>query len=352
MGLTKSQQNIWERSRAIGAGAQAVVLTDPICAYLVARIATDLDLKGRFPELPDNLPEFFGKGDLDQLVVDCEDAKPLFEQLVDLNPDADMYYACLATLHKARLKYQTILESQPMPTLEQVGPRSLLQYGKLSVKALAAFLFWRKWFYDIDNRAGQETGYLFEPIIAFAVGGTPVTAAKSPVKRHGNKQKGRQVDCLLDKRAYEIKLRVTIAASGQGRWKEELDFPLDCRESGYSPVLVVLDGTPNPKLDELEHAFRDHGGEVYKGKAAWNHLDELAGPTLSNFIERYVRNPIDHLLRHADDALPDLVARFDSRQITISIAEEVLEINRGGEESAVDEDHDELPEDFDEGLPS
>ena len=29
-------------------------------------------------------------------------------------------------------------------------------------------------------------------------------------------------------KAYEFKLRVTIAASGQGRWKEELDFPSDC----------------------------------------------------------------------------------------------------------------------------
>jgi hypothetical protein len=215
MGLTKSQQNIWERSRAIGAGAQAVILTDPICAYLIGRIATDLGLQDKFPELPVDLPEFFGKGDLDQLVIDCEDAKLLFERLVALNSDADMYYACLATLHKARLKYEAILETQPIPTLEQVGPRALLQYGKLSAKALAALLFWRKWFYDLDNRAGQETGYLFEPIIAFAVGGTPVTSTKSPVKRHGNKNKGRQVDCLLGKKAYEIKLRVTIAASGQ-----------------------------------------------------------------------------------------------------------------------------------------
>ena len=34
---------------------------------------------------------------------------------------------------------------------------------------------------------------------------------------------------------------MTIAASGQGRWKEELDFPADCKASGYVPVLVVLD---------------------------------------------------------------------------------------------------------------
>ncbi len=351
MRLTKSQQVIWERSRSVGAGAQAVVLTDPICAYLIGRIATDLGLKDEFLELPLDLPDFFGRGDLDQLVIDCEDARPLFERLVVLNSDADMYYACLATLHKARLKYETILETQPIPTLEQVGPRGLLQYGKLSSKALSALLFWRKWFYDIDNRAGQETGYLFEPIIAFAVGGTPVTATKSPVKRHRNKKKGRQVDCLLGKKAYEIKLRVTIAASGQGRWQEELDFPLDCKTSGYTPVLIVLDGTPNAKLDELEHRFRAHRGEVYKGEDAWNHLDTLAGQTMSHFIETYVRQPIDHLLKDADESLPELVARMDAGQITISVAGEVLEIKRDDDELSDAGDGDELPPDFDEGLP-
>ena len=129
------------------------------------------------------------------------------------------------------------------------------QFGKLRSDALAGFLFWRKWFYDIDNRAAQETGYLFEPIIAHAIGGTPAPAKKSPVKRQSDRNKGRQVDCILDDRAYEFKIRVTIAASGQGRWQEELDFPTDCRTSGFTPVLVCLDSTPNPKLSALVDAF-------------------------------------------------------------------------------------------------
>ncbi len=266
MGLTKTRQTIWEKARAYGSGDQAVCLDDEMCAYLVARIVHDIGLQNEFPELPAIIPSFFETEDLDSLVVEGVDPKDIFERLVNRNADSDMYFACLSTLHKARLKYETILETQPMPTLEQVGPRGLLQFGKLSPSSLAGFLFWRKWFFDIDNRAGQETGYLFEPVIAYAVGGTPVPARKSPIKRHKDKKKGRQVDCILDKKAYEIKIRVTIAASGQGRWREELDFPIDCRESGYTPVLLVLDGTVNPKLKELENSFLSQNGTVQFGK--------------------------------------------------------------------------------------
>jgi hypothetical protein len=140
MPLTKTQQAIWEKARAYGSGEQAVGLTDEMCAYLVSRIAVDLGLKKDFSEIPSNLPPFFEAEDLDSLVVKDVDARMLFERLVRKNSDADMYFACLATLHKARLKYETILETQPIPTLEQVGPRGLLQYGKLGPAALAGLL--------------------------------------------------------------------------------------------------------------------------------------------------------------------------------------------------------------------
>ncbi len=188
------------------------------------------------------------------------------------------------------MKYARILSSQPFPTLEQVGPRALLQYGNLSPKALTAFMFWRKWFMDVDNRAGQETGYLFEPVIAAAVGGIPYSAKNSVIKSRRNK-KGRQVDCLIDdgnvKDAYEFKVRVTIAASGQGRWAEELDYPADCRQSGYRPILVCLDGTTNPKLRQLVAAFKREGGKSFVGEAAWKHLDDLAGATMAKFLNQY-----------------------------------------------------------------
>src|SRR5690606_866561 len=238
----------------------------------------------------------------------------------------------------------------PIPTLEQVGPRGLLQYGKLGPAALAGLLFWRKWFFDIDNRAGQETGYLFEPVIAYAVGGTPVPAKKSPVKRHKDKKKGRQVDCLLGKKAYELKIRVTIAASGQGAWSEELGFTIYCSGSGYKPVFVVLDSTPNPKLLELEKAFTDQDGEVYKGATAWKHLDSLAGPTMSLFLENYVRGPIERLICEAPKALPKFAATMSDDRIEITVGSEKLRIFRR-EAEVEDSHHDEAPDDIGDNIP-
>lgn len=349
MGLTKAQQTIWEKSRALGAGGQAVRLNDQACAYLVGTIILDLGLGDRFPEVPRTLPPFFNVADLESLLLPDVNPLSLFERLIQVDPNADTYYACVAALHKARLKYESILKTQPIPTLEQVGPRGLLQFGKLSPQALAGFLFWRKWFFDIDNRAGQETGYLFEPVIAYAVGGLPVPAKKSPVKRHRDPGKSRQVDCLLGKMAYEFKIRMTIAASGQGRWREELDYPVDCRTSGYVPVLVVLDSTPNPKLIELAKVFRDNGGEVHSGNEAWQHLDSLAGPTMARFLDKYVRDPIKQLIGESGDVLPELIAKMSDKDISITIDNEVLRIARQPSDP-VDEP-DELPDDISDGIP-
>ncbi|MCA9048764.1 MAG: hypothetical protein KDA89_08550 [Planctomycetaceae bacterium] len=347
MGLSKSQQAIWERSRVVGAGAQAVVLDDSACTCLIAIIAADLGVTEQFPELP-KVASYFELSPED-VATPHPDPRALFERLVSLDADADTYYACLASLHKARLKYHNILSTQPVPTLEQVGPRGLLQYGAMSPRALAGLIFWRKWFFDIDNRAGQETGYLFEPIIAHAIGGTPVPSRKSPIKRHRDQKKGRQVDCVLEKKAYEFKIRVTIAASGQGRWREELDFPIDCKSSGYTPVLIVLDGTRNPKLDELERAFLDANGDIYTGSTAWEHLDSLAGMTMSRFLDTYVRGPIDRLIQEAPVALPSFSASVDGETIRISIGDESLKIDRVADNMAdVDEA---LPDDIADNLP-
>lgn len=344
MGLTKAQATIWQKACTLGSGGQAVGLTDGMCNYLMSVIIHDLELSTHFPEFATAPYPFFGNRSFSDLSIENTNPKGVFERLVTANSDADTYFACLAALHKARLKYERILSTQPIPTLEQVGPRGLLQYGKLTGKALAGLLFWRKWFFDIDNRAGQETGYLFEPIIANAIGGTPAPAKKSPVKRCRDSNKGRQVDCLLDQRAYEFKIRVTIAASGQGRWQEELDFPVDCRQSGFTPVLVCMDSTPNPKLDALIQAFVKQTGEVYVGEAAWQHLDSVAGATMARFLDRYVKAPIQDLLRQATDELPDIVAKVRNSFIDIIIGGETLHILRTNGES-VDVEMDEMPDD-------
>jgi len=353
MALTQSQRAIWQKARSLGASQQQVRLTDEMCAYLVARIAADMALiDEHFPELNEPIPELFTKESLTSLTIDHVDAKALFERLVESNSDCDTYFACLAALHKSRLKYERVLSTQPFPTLDQVGPRGLLQYGTVDARALVGFLFWRKWFYDIDNRAAQDTGYLFEPIIAHAIGGTPAPARRSPVKRATDNSKGRQVDCILDERAYELKIRVTIAASGQGRWQEELDFPRDARHSGYTPVLVCMDGTSNPKLDALIAAFHAADGEVFVGDAAWEHLESMAGDTMSEFLERYVRAPIQRLIATDDAIVPDLTATWSADAVTIALAGDSLQITRDTSAENVTEDStDPMPDDADEEIP-
>lgn len=348
MGLSKAQEAAVNKLRAAGGGELGIALDDPTMAYLVAVIAGDLGVLNQFQEFGKSVPPFFGSP-LGELRIDTP-FLPVYERLIGLRQDADTYFYCLGILHKARLKYQRILQAQPTPSVDQVGPRALLQYGDLGPAALAALLFWRKWIFDIDNRAGQETGYVFEPIVANAIGGVPFGAKKSPVKRGGSGT-GRQVDCIRGTKAYEIKLRVTIAASGQGRWREELSFPEDCSASNYTPVLVVFDPTDNPKLQELQKAFLAAHGEVYVGTEAWRHLEQKAGATMAVFLEKYVRQPIQTLLDEAPepDSLPEIRWLMETDRLEVTVLGETLVIKR--EPTGGDGDEEPLPEDVDEQIP-
>jgi len=217
-------------------------------------------------------------------------------------PDFVTYLRCLAELHKRRKKYAMILSAQPMPTMVQISPRSLIEYSHVAPEALASWLTWRKFFYDLDNRAAQETGYLFEPILAAAIGGEPQGARTKVVRRSDDPSKGRQVDCWKavpgrKPLAYEFKLRVTIAASGQGRIGEEHQFAVDCNHSGVIPVLVVLDPTPNPTMAGLKAVYQANGGHAFSGDEAWSHLANEAGAVMARFIEKYVRSPISDISR-------------------------------------------------------
>jgi hypothetical protein len=275
----------------------------------------------------------------------------MFERLTDEVADGDTYFNSLAALHKGRLKYRKILATQPVPTIDQVGPRGILEYGALPTEELVALLFWRKWMYDIDNRAAQETGYIFEPIIAGAIGGTPAPARSSPVKRRSDRHKGRQVDCIRMGSAYEFKLRVTIAASGQGRWREELDFPADCAQSGFTPHLIVFDPTPNPKLEELRRTFEGAGGEAHVGHDAWAHLESLAGSTMATFLDRYLRDPLADLLAHVPPALPGMRLALESDRVLFALGGGEYEVPREAQDLALLDEPDAMPDDAPDLLP-
>ena len=272
--------------------------------YIAAR---DTGVEG-LPEPPATVPGLFDAAFDLAFTFPGPDSRELFEHALRLNSELETYVACLATIHKFRLKYRQVLSTQPFATMDQIGPRALLQYKQLENRSLAALLVWRKWLYDIDNRAAQDTGYLFEPVISAALGGASFGARNSPVRRLSDPSKGRQVDCIIDDRAYEIKIRVTIAASGQGRWHEELTFPAEARAAGFTPVLVVLDPTDNPKLAELVRAYHAVGGEHYLGEDAWAHLRTTASAEMAVFLEKYIHAPLDAVVDSLsdDEALPNL----------------------------------------------
>lgn len=292
---TLEQRSLVTSARALGDG-KAVYLPEDELSAVISVILSDLDHSGLAQKLGNPVSDerhYFERP------LSYFDASPFTETFWNVFlecsaavEDFATYFRCVCEIHKRRRKYDRILSHQPFPTSDQIAPRALLEFGFYEHNALATWLTWRKWLFDLDNRAGQETGYLFEPILAAALGGVPFPAPKSPVRRANDSSKARQVDCIVDEDAYEFKIRVTIAASGQGRWGEELAFPLDCAASGFRPILVVLDPTPNHRLTDLSAAFRASGGLVYVGDAAWELLEERAGATMAVFLENYVKKPI------------------------------------------------------------
>lgn len=271
--------------------------------------------------------------------------------------DFSTYLRCISELHKRRRKYAMILSAQPMPTMVQVSPRSLVEFGTTEPEALASWLTWRKFFYDLDNRSAQETGYLFEPILAAAIGGEQKSAKAKVVTRTGDDTKGRQVDCWKvlpsgERLAYEFKLRVTTAASGQGRFGEEIQFAEDASNSDATPILVVLDPTMNPKLEFLQRAYEEKGGRAYLGEDAWVHLEEEAGEVMSKFIEKYVHLPIRAISSYEKEVedrpgkkhieLLDLHARYEADRVTLQFGDFIREISRAEVKSLGEEDGDEL----------
>ena len=327
MPLSQAQRGMWERARSIGNSDSAIALSEGMCRYLIQRIVLDLG-QGSLDGYSAHVPEFYSVRDPFELTIEGPPALYLYDSLCSQFRDADTFFLCLATLQKSRLKYENIQRTQPIPSFEQIGPRTLIQYGTLEPQKLLSLLYWRKWLYDLDNRSAQETGYLFEPILAAAIGGTPVSARKSPVRRASDGGKGRQVDCIRDNRAYEFKLRVTIAASGQGRWNEELEFPNDCRMSGFRPTLIVLDSTRNEKLEALSAKFLEHGGEVYIGENAWQHLEAMAGNVMAKFIEKYVRVPMRDVVQNDQLELEDLTLRHRGNLVEFLIGDGSLIVKR------------------------
>ena len=307
--ISKELKLLFTKSKVLGSGELSIILSNEQVLGVLNFIQKDLS---HFIEKPylintklKETDSLYSSPLSSILGTSNRDALDILNNLCMQEQDIATYFKCLMEIYKRRLKFRKILENQKLPTMEQIIPRCLLEYGMLPEESLATWLTWRKWLYDIDNRSAQETGYVFEPIIAAALGGESYSAQKSPIRRSSNRTKGRQVDCLIDDKAYEIKMRITIAASGQGRFKEELEFAEDCEDSGFRPILLVLDSTPSSKLSEISDQYQLHGGEVYIGESAWNHILQEAGDIMSIFVNKYVKNPI-HEVEKASKSLKSL----------------------------------------------
>lgn len=347
--LTNPQQLSFEKLREKGSSPQDLGLSEEHIKFVIARSALDLQIST--VRVPSTLPEVSsGEVRADYIFPEQFDSLAEYKKLLTAEPDAETYASCLGRILRARLKYQCVLETQSLPTMDQVGPRSLLQYGTVDDSSLASLLVWRKWVFDIDNRAAQDTGYLFEPILAGAIGGVPYGHRNSPIRRLSGKG-GRQVDAIKGKDAFEFKIRITIAASGQGRWKEELDFPEECENAGYRPVLIVLDPTPNAKLSEISDVYRQHGGVVHTGEKAWDYLRTKAGAVMGTFITKYVEAPIKAMVNQEQlghELLPLTLSQKQGK-IVFDIGDSVIRVNRKVDQE--ESPYDELPDDAGRFLP-
>lgn len=325
-------QNLYAKCKMHGAGDAQVVLSDIELYALICISIKDLEWSVdelQVMDITNGVDGYFDTPlawfeNLEHAGITANDVKGAISRCFAKDNDFALYIENLSALHRRRTKYRRILSTQPLPTMDQIGPRVLLEYGECDSQLLAHWMLWRKWIYDIDNRSAQETGYLFEPLLASCLGGESIGARNSPVKRlnaDGNPtSKGRQIDCLVPdtNKAFELKLRVTIAASGQGRFGEELSFPAEASAAGYTPILLVLDPTPSDRLTELSNKFIECGGEFYQGDAAWRYMEQEAGDVISVFIDKYIKPVIQNI---------EEIDINEIASITLSWSDEIVSIS-------------------------
>ncbi len=334
MPVSTSTRKLFSQCRILGSGSGKVELSESELLGLMHLTISDLgwvSFQTVFPVLSEPFPDsnyyrielnWFRRHE--KTAPTAWQLLDLFNDAIQIDADFGLYFYNICSLHKRRLKYQRILSTQPKPSMDQIGPRSLIEFGIIDSNFLNSWMTWRKWIFDIDNRAAQETGYLFEPILASCLGGESIGARNSPVKRldeNGNPtNRGRQIDCYIGNGslAYEFKLRVTIAASGQGRFAEELSFPIECKAAGLKPVLLVLDPTPSNRLDELADAFIISDGNVFIGDDAWKHMEVQAGDIMSIFLERYVKLPLQDIATHDGSEIQNILLDWSNDKIIIS----------------------------------
>lgn len=331
--MNRQQREFYKQFSEHGAGDAKVIISPQEVLVMLLITVSDLDIP--FPNgIHKAFEEISGKGfyyishkDVENLpVISADECFVIMEQchVTDINNIVYLYLKNLCDLYRRRVKYHSILKTQSFPNAEQIVPRSLLEYGNCENQLLADWLEWRKWIFDIDNRSAQETGYIFEPILANCLDGESVSARNSPVKRIGEDgnpmSEGRQIDCYIEKtkEVYELKMRVTIAASGQGRFREEMSFPYEAQKAGFTPILVVFDDNESALLTKLKNRYLECGGRYYIGEDAWNILRERAGKEMGIFVNKYIYPPISSMEEYLHSIPHDVTLSRHNSKIIIS----------------------------------
>ncbi len=130
-----STKQIYSKSVLLGAGSDKILLVSSEVLSLIHVTLDDLDWKYsdfNLPELKTPIPDkdyfkiTFEWFEI-QNAPESSELIDIFESILDYDADFGLYFHNLCTLHKRRLKYQRILSTQPIHTMEQIGPRGLLE---------------------------------------------------------------------------------------------------------------------------------------------------------------------------------------------------------------------------------
>lgn len=116
--------------------------------------------------------------------------------------------------------------------------------------------------------------------------------------------------------------------SGQGRFKEEKTFPIEAQNAGYTPILVVFDGTESLLLTKLKRQYTKCGGKYFIGEDAWKILSERAGREMSIFINKYIYPPINDIEQSMTSQLGKIQLELRDSQLTVNNGTDEYVINR------------------------
>jgi len=284
--LTLAQSRLLSGCRTLGQdGPQPVYLEDHSLLRLIGVVERELANGQRIPALPELArpsSDYFDLGfEWFETPLEEGDVVNVFLSAMQSIQGFDVTLACLCELHKRRVKFSRLRETQPLSDIGDMMHRVLMEFGGAPPAEFASWLVWRQRICDIEEHAAQETSHLFKTIMAMALGGETFDADASPIRCAQDASRGRRVGCVVGRRAYAFMCHLTEATSAEGRFHEELRFAEDCKASGFKPILLVLGGKRCRQSAIMSETFLANGGEALIGREAWEHLAAEAGPTMS-----------------------------------------------------------------------